>query len=447
MTAFSAARAQPRASSHQNDSLTGLSARSAFVERIDECARRSSECAVEVWACCINLDRFRLVNRLLGYETGNRVLIEVASLLVSVCQSPDDVCRIHSDSFAVILPRSVHDAKRWAGTVLRLIEMHLAGMASNHFVCTASAGIARLNGQHRTAEASLRGADWACRQSKLCGGNQVQSFHECESGFDQDVMDAHWCQIACDAMADRTLHLFAQPIVATDGNPAADSHCEVLIGLDDGYGRRVPADRFLPALQRMGFSAHVDRYVVDRIIEFLCGAKDAGQPPQTVCAINLDCRNLSNARFRKFVRESLSVLTRPDLLCFEITETEVIANMQEAKCFIREMRELGCRIALDDFGSGYCSYHYLKQLPVDFLKIDGQFVRQCNTGWTDYSIVDSIHRLARRLGLRTVAEFVENQSIYDTICNIGIDFGQGYYLGTPALLSPSCSPPNWHARG
>src|SRR5690606_20638535 len=215
-------------------------------------------------------------------------------------------------------------------------------------------------------------------------------------------------------------HLQVHDIVPTLGGAPSGRHMEVLIALPGANGRLIPPGEFLPAAQRYGLMGRIDRWVVSRIVEWLEFRENSQHVALDLVAVNLSGSSLSDTEFREFVEDQVRTLRHPERLCFEITESEAVANLNEVADFVRRMKELGCRFALDDFGSGLSSFAYLKRLPVDFIKIDGQFVRDMAHDQVNQAMVEAIHRIAKVMGLATVAEFVETEAIYQRVRDVGV---------------------------
>ncbi|MCP3866716.1 MAG: EAL domain-containing protein [Gammaproteobacteria bacterium] len=230
--------------------------------------------------------------------------------------------------------------------------------------------------------------------------------------------------------------MFAQPIAAIGGSEAQCSHYEILIRMRGKNGKVIAPGSFLPAAERYGLMQTLDRWVVKNAIEMLAMAwKRKRNIPISTFGINISGAVLSDNSLLKYVIDVLDTHDLPpSLLCFEITETVAIANFTHANRFVNELRDIGCRFALDDFGSGFASFSYLKTLPVDYLKIDGSFVRHLTQNEIDHTMVKAINQLGHVMGLKTIAEFVETEEVMDALQAMGVDYAQGYYIGKPIPL-------------
>jgi EAL domain-containing protein (putative c-di-GMP-specific phosphodiesterase class I) len=252
-----------------------------------------------------------------------------------------------------------------------------------------------------------------------------------ESG-PQGGVDRHRDPVTTPSEIDRRLlALYSQPIVRTTDPGEKTLRAEILIAVVDGERKVLPAAQFLRSAQKKGLSEFIDRFVVSEVVDYLVERSILGLAPMTMCNVNLTGSSLSNPLFEDFLLREIARLARPQQLCFEITETELITNLHATAELMGRLKRLGCRFALDDFGTGFCSFEYLRHLPVDFLKIDGQFIRETPKRSLEYEMVSSMGVLARKLGMQTIAEFVETDDIFATIREMGIDFCQGFLFGRP----------------
>ena len=301
------------------------------------------------------------------------------------------------------------------------------------FNVTASVGLVHDRAGSVSPEEMMSRADMACFMAKEKGRNCVHA-HRCE---DQELLvrmrEMNWVQRIHEALSEDRFCLYAQEIVPLARLEDQGIHLEVLIRMRDEAGALVPPSSFLPAAERFGLMKLIDRWVVRATFRTLVERQThAGLTPITCCGINLSGATIGDKAFLTFLKQAFAEFdVSPRIICFEVTETSAIVNLDAAKDAIRDLRRLGCKFALDDFGSGMSSFNYLKELPVDFLKIDGSFVRNILTERADRAMVEMIGHVGHVMGKRIVAEFVETDALAEALRDIGIDYGQGFGLAPP----------------
>ncbi|MEX2238763.1 MAG: PAS domain S-box protein [Dehalococcoidia bacterium] len=412
----------------QHDSLSGLPNRFSLEGRLKTAvarAKRGNPSAL----LYLDLDQFKVVNDTLGHAGGDRLLIALASSLRRVVREEDVVARLGGDEFAVLL-HDVRSAEALAiAEKIRARISSLRHVESGHvFYPRVSIGIATISGEESDAEV-LAHADLACYSAKARGRNRVE-FHR--AGSEELEMlsgDARWAVQLNDALRGDRFRLLYQPVVnVADGKI---DHYEALIRLVAADGQLIEAGTFIAAAERVGLIQEIDRWVIREGMDRMRREQAAGHPFRV--AINLSGISLREQTMLGYIWHELEAFPLdPTLLSFEITETAVMTNLTEAAANIRALRASGCRFALDDFGSGFSSFAYLSELPVDSLKIDGRFIRDLATNPVSQAIVRSINDVAHATGKSTTAEFVENEATLEQIRLIGVDLAQGYYLGVPS---------------
>lgn len=416
-----------------HDAVTGLLNRAEFGQRVARCL----ECAQQAGAAAcdallfLDLDQFRVVNESCGHAAGDALLRQVAGLLEGRLRGRDAVARLGGDEFGVLLCGcGAEDALR----IAEMLRQALGELRFDHggrsFPVAASLGVVELDASWREASGALSAAEAACGLAKEHGRNRVHLHRPGDAELARREGMLHWVARIQDALDRDRLRLYAQPIAPAA--PGADDprHLELLLRMLDDDGQVVSPMAFLPAAERFSMSTAIDRWVVGSAFEQLGAAGDAGP---ALCAINLSAASLSDERFLQFVLDQCQLRgVEPSRVCFEITETAVISQFQQALRFIEGLRALGFRFALDDFGTGMSSFAYLKQLPVDFLKIDGSFVKDMLRDPIDRAMVEAINHVGHVMGIRTVAEFVEHEDTRNCLHEIGVDFVQGYGIGKPA---------------
>ena len=429
------AMARELAFSASHDALTGLPNREEFgrqVKRLCEDARRTGATHA---LCYLGLDRFSVINESCGHAAGDELLKLVPIALRRHLKEGDIVARLGGDEFGVLL--AGHDeprARAWAEQALGLLRALNFSSHGRSFEPSGSIGIALISPSVTNAETPLMSAAAACYVAKEQGAGRVHVHTGADRAVTRRQGEMHWIHRLSVALEIGDFRLRTQDIVPTSAGTADGRHFEVLLALPDMKGGFISPGMFLPAAQRYGLMGRIDRWVVGRVIERLARHEDTGARTPEVCAINLSGASLSDPGFHDFVDEQLAQLRDPHQVCFEVTESEAIANLAEAAEFIRRLKSRGCQFALDDFGAGLSSFAYLKNLPVDYLKIDGQFVRECAESHVDLAMVEAIHRVGHVMGLKTIAEFVETSAIHTRLAQIGVDFCQGYFFGQPELL-------------
>ena len=417
-----------------HDVLTGLINRVEFESRLDfaiEATRQASEHHV---LCQLDIDKLKLINDTCSHEAGDNLIKALAVVLQGCLRESDILARIGGDEFGVLLKNCALDAAtEVAENMLSAIRgMNFVSCERSFDVC-ASIGIAPVTSGAGALAHIMSQADLACYAAKDSGGDRYRVY---ESG-DQSLARRHdemkWVSKLNDAIKSDQLVLYYQEIVPVVADTEAGGHFEVLVRMLDENGDIIAPDAFLPAAERYHLITRLDRWVISNTFSWYAGRMDVAD--LDTVAINLSGASVTDNNFLDFIKNELRVHNvPPSVICFEITETTAIANLEAAAGFIQELKRLGCRFALDDFGSGLSSFTYLKSLPVDYLKIDGSFVKDMETDAIDCAMVSSIHQLGSLIGIKTIAEFVENDGILAKLAEIGVDYAQGYGIARPRPL-------------
>jgi len=433
------ARVMEREISYQatHDALTGLINRAEFEVQLGysmEAARQARESHV---LCCIDIDRLKVVNDTCSHEAGDQLICKVASTIQACLRESDVLARLGGDEFGVLLKNcSVEGAAELAGKLLAVIHSQRFTSCGHSFEVNASIGLAPVNSSCERVSQIMSQADLACYASKDMGGNRYHVYQTSDQSLVRRHEELRWVTRVAEAIESDRLVLYCQDIVPVVPDAAAGRHFEVLVRMLDEQGRIIPPDRFLPAAERYNLIASLDRWVVTHSFAWYAEARAAeGGEPAVTMGINLSGASITDAGFLTYIKDQLrSYAVPPAAICFELTETAAIANLDAAAEFFSQLRAMGCRFALDDFGSGLSSFSYLKHLPVDYLKIDGSFVKDIETDSVDCAMVSSIQQLGRAIGVRTIAEFVENEHILRKLADIGVDYAQGYGISRPLPL-------------
>jgi diguanylate cyclase (GGDEF)-like protein/PAS domain S-box-containing protein len=417
-----------------HDALTGLVNRGRF-ERCVELAMESAKSRGERHALVhLDLDHFRIVNDTCGHAAGDRLLRELAHVLASHVGGNDVLARLGGDEFGVLMRDCALDEAVVRSERMRaILERHRFRADGKSWAVAGSFGVAALDAACATLGEVLRASDAACRLAKEGGRNRVHRAHGSDNEVRRRQTEAEWIGRVRRALEEDRFVLYGQAIVPL--GPAGAAHTEVLVRMRDEEGALVLPMAWIPAAERYGLMPEVDRWVIHNTFRHMA-ARARVMADHSLCAINLSATSLTDAGMLDFVRRQLDAHgVHPAQVCFEITETAVIANLERAQLFVAELRRLGVRFALDDFGSGMSSFAYLKALPVDFLKIDGSFVRRIAFDPVDHAMVEAINKLGHVMKISTVAEFSENEAVLALLRQMGVDFAQGNGIAEPRPLT------------
>lgn len=431
--------------SHQaiHDPLTQLINRTGFEQRLHETLKSSAEDSnIEHAICYMDMDQFKIVNDTCGHSAGDELLSQIAVQLKQHVRKGDTLARLGGDEFGLLLERCPLDkALEIAEKIRRSIESFRFSWEGKSFSVGVSIGVAPFDGTPGASVATLLSSvDQACYIAKSKGRNRIHTYQPGDNESSRWHTEMQWVPHIHRALDDGHFVLLAQPIALIDSPDEKNTHYEILLRMKAANGDLISPGSFLPAAERYDLMGTLDRWVVGHAIEMLALAWGSNRELSTsTFGINISGAVLSDNSLLTFVKENLDAYQLPpSLLCFEITETVAIANFTHANRFVNELKEIGCRFALDDFGSGFASFSYLKTLPVDYLKIDGSFVRHLADNEVDHTMVDIINQLGHVMGLKTIAEFVENQAILDCLNDLGVDYAQGFHIGRPIPLQDVC---------
>ena len=419
-----------------HDSLTGLINRSEFERRLRRVLMLTSENA-EHALCYLDLDQFKVINDTCGHLAGDELLRRLGDLLNTVVRKRDTLARLGGDEFAVLLEHCpFYKAQELAENLLNTIKTFRFEWQDKHFTLGASIGLVPISRDSGTLSDILSSADTACYAAKDAGRNRVHVYNVEDSELSMRRSEMHWVTEISNALEQNRFLLALQPIVNLQlaNGVTEGKHYEILLRMQDKGGQLIMPGTFLPSAEKYNLSGKLDQWVVDQVFNWLLN-DPAEMAALHLCSINLSGHSISNAHFMNYLVNKL--IAEPDLarkICFEITETAAIINLGHAIKFMSTMKDLGCSFSLDDFGTGLSSFSYLKNLPVDFLKIDGSFIRNIVQDPIDQSMVHSINQIGQVMGKATIAEFVENDAIRAILAKIGVNYAQGYGIGRPILL-------------
>jgi diguanylate cyclase (GGDEF)-like protein/PAS domain S-box-containing protein len=423
-----------RALSYQasHDALTGLINRREFDTRLQGAVLSAQAGGVTHALLYVDLDQFKVVNDTCGHQAGDRLLRDVTGLLQTRVRASDSLARLGGDEFGMLLGNCTLDqARRIAENVRQSLHDYRFVWGASTLSVGASVGVVQINQDTENVASVMSAADIACYAAKEGGRNRIHVYEA--GGVSDRHKEMHWVARITRAVEENRLELFFQPIVAI-GSQGPPSFHELTVRLRGDDGELVPPSEFIPAAERYNVMSVIDRWVVLQAVGLLRERQQRGAAlPQL--AVNLSGTSLNEESFLDFLLQNVGDAQIAGALCFEITETAAVTNLSDAIHFMRELQARGCKFALDDFGSGISSFLYLKTLPVDFLKIEGQFINQIADDPVDRSMVEAICKVGKALGIATVAESVETAAVLAELERIGVDFVQGYYMARPRPLA------------
>ena len=422
-----------------HDDLTGLVNRREFQLRLHALVDALQTTPGPHALVYVDLDQFKVVNDTCGHLAGDELLCQLGARLKQQIHPRDVIARLGGDEFGLLLhDRSIEDAMLVAKSLCDSVAEFRFVWGQRSFEVTASVGLSAINSDTVSAEEALSAADAACYVAKDQGRNRVQLYFggtAC-TGKRQEM---EWVSRLQKALEENRFQIWQQHILdLNDDTTARADHFEVLLRLIDEDGSIIAPGQFFPAAERYGLMPAIDRWVIQHLLrEGRCGRlqSELGRKSATHCAINLSGASLNDDKFLAFLEDTLRCTTLAgNQLCFEITETVAVNNFGRIREVMQTLKQFGCQFALDDFGSGMSSFSYLKNLPVDYLKIDGSLVRNIVEDAADYAMVEAINRVGGVLGLKTIAEFVETEATLQRLRDIGVDYAQGYAIHRPEPL-------------
>lgn len=414
-----------------HDELTGLINRTEFERQLSQALNNAHDQEQQHALMYLDLDQFKLVNDACGHAVGDQLLCQVTQLLQRCVRNSDTLARLGGDEFGVILTRcTVEQAMRVAQSICDEMEEFRFTHEGRRFRVGASIGLVPLDKRWSSSDAVMQAADSACYAAKEAGRNRVHAWFDTDEALRARRGEMQWANRLEQALDEDRFVLFAQRIAPVRA-PRRGLHCEVLIRMRDDDGKLIPPGAFLPAAERFHMAPRIDRWVLKHTLQTLEAWPEALATVDTI-AINLSGQSVGDPTFQQWMHELLDRTTvNLRKICLEVTETAAITKLQDAAGFIAAVRQRGVRVALDDFGAGASSYGYLKALPVDYLKIDGQFIKNLVNDALDQAAVRSFCDVARVLGLRTIAEFVEDEPTLSALRSLGVDHAQGYLVHKP----------------
>lgn len=418
-----------------HDMLTGLYNRRMFEEQVEAVLLNVLSEDRHHAMCYLDLDQFKIVNDTCGHIAGDELLRQLAELFKSCIREGDILARLGGDEFGLLLENcELKKAAEVAEKLRQSVKNYRFVWQDHSFEIGASIGVAGIHADNMDLAAILAAADMACYAAKDMGRNRVHIYEPSDAVLSERHGQMHWAGRITRALDEGRFVLFQQPVVALDGQAGVDhaSHCEVLIRMKDNDGIISP-DSFIPAAERYNLMPAIDRWVVTQVFQMQQAHCDG-----KVVAINLSGTSLADEGLLRYVLEAAEKYqVNLSRVCFEITETAAIGNLHKATQFIKELKARGCRFSLDDFGSGLSSFSYLKNLSVDYIKIDGSFVVDMLNDPIDRAMVEAIVSVGHIMGIQVIAEWVENRETLELLREMGVDYAQGFYLGRPEAIRVS----------
>lgn len=417
-----------------HDSLTGVYNRREFEKRLSQALETALNEETNLALLYMDLDQFKVINDTCGHKAGDVLIKQLAQQLNRVVASKGMLARLGGDEFAVLLEdANAHNAYMIANKLLNVVQEFRFIWENRIFTLGISIGMVPWTDKVRSPEQLLSMADGACYMAKERGRNQIHLYSQEDEHMQRYESELTWVTHINKALKENQFELFYQHYRPLAKKAQGDTY-EVLIRMLDEDGRLIPPSSFLPAAERYNLAAQIDRWVVEHYFSWLASNPEF-KANLTRCNINLSGHSLADKDLKLFVLNAFEKYgIEYHKICFEITESMAIVKMDETLDFIKTFRQLGCAFALDDFGSGFSSYGYLKNLPVDFVKIDGGFVKDLLTDPIDMAMVSSIKDVAKAMGMQTVAEFVESKEIMVELGKMGVDYAQGYGVAKPMSL-------------
>lgn len=418
-----------------HDILTGLVNRREFESRLERAVKSARAKETSYALCHLDLDQFKIVNDSCSHAAGDALLNQLGALLKSKIRWRDTLARLGGDEFGILLEScSLDEAMQTAEDIRTAVNEYKFVWDDRSFRLSVSIGIVPITADNEDVATLLSAADSACLAAKEAGRDRIHSFQENDIDLVRRRRELQWAARIKNALEEDRFELFRQTIRPLQEEEEG-AHYELLLRMRDESGKIIAPGLFIEAAERYSITPAIDQWVITNAFRWLVSAADERER-LALCAINLSGQSLGDDKFLPFVIEQFQTSgLDPTKICFEITETAAIASYSQANRFINALKELGCKFALDDFGTGLSSFGYLKHFPVDFLKIDGSFVKEILHDPIDREMVRSINEIGHLTGKRTIAEFAENEEIITMLRGMGIDYAQGFGVSEPQRVS------------
>lgn len=430
-----------------NDALTGLMNRKQFEHCLQQALDSITGPNDTHALLYLDLDQFKIINDTCGHVAGDTLLRQLTAVLKNEVRESDTLARLGGDEFAVLLTKcKPDDAFHIAQNLLNVVHDFRFYWQDQRYRISVSIGLVGMNLSTNSIDEVLSAVDEACNLAKEQGRNRIRIYAKDDNEMSKRHTEMQWVSKISQAMEEDRLLLYKQAIIPADKASKNPQGWEFLLRLRDTDGSILSPDIFIPSAERYDLMPDIDSWVISKAFSYIADKLRLHQiePDDSMFFINISGASLSEASFFNFIIDSLEQYAIPaKMICFEVTETAAITRLDDAVQFINKIKEIGCRFALDDFGSGLSSFSYLKTIPVDFVKIDGSFIQFLDDDPLNYEIVKAINNIGHIAGMQTIAETVEREDAMDKLRDIGVDYMQGYYLDVPSPIDEvedvSCS--------
>lgn len=418
-----------------HDDLTGLHNRRSFESQLKHTMGLAQRSENAYGLLYMDLDRFKIVNDTCGHHAGDLLLNQLTDMLQRRLRRGDLFARVGGDEFAIIAQgKSFEDIIRLAEDLRVMVSEFTFHYSGQEFKVSLSIGVIPILGDILEMDQILSDVDSACYVAKQSGRNRVHVTAENDTEVVKYRNDIAGIKSIRQALAEERLTLYYQPVFKIEPDRLHMAHCEILLRIRSENGELFSPAKFIPIAEKYNIMTEIDRWVFTHVMEWADAHQYEYEVPRLL--INLSSKSLINDEFLEFVEQRLQKPgARPTNIAFEITETTALDNIEKANIFIARIRALGCQVALDDFGSGFSTFAYLKSLPIDYLKIDGSLVKNMSTDTVDREMVKAINEIGHTVGALTIAEFVEDEQTLKELRELGVDYAQGYGLRTPSALT------------
>lgn len=428
-----------------HDALTGLFNRLKFEEHLHDLLASVTDDLQEHALFYLDLDQFKIVNDTCGHVAGDELLRQISVALQGAIRKEDTLARLGGDEFGVLLKNcSLDQATQIAEKLRQNIKALRFAWQDKTFEIGVSIGVVAITPDNLNSASILSAADLSCYAAKDMGRNRIHIYQPTDAALAQRHGEMRWATQITNALNENRFVLYRQTILPITSAATQLQHYEILIRMQDANGDIILPETFIPAAERYNLMPDIDRWVIRHAFSALADGVFGSSARDAKCmvAINLSGASLGDENLLDFIRASQQEFAVSfSAICFEITETVAITNLSRATGLIRELRELGCHFALDDFGSGLSSFAYLKNLPVDYIKIDGSFVKDMATDSIDRAMVEAINQIGHTMKIQTIAEWVEDEAALEILKEIGVDYAQGYHIDRPHPIPLSNTPP------
>ncbi|NTS77874.1 EAL domain-containing protein [Catenovulum sp. SM1970] len=416
------------------DAVTKLLNRHKYEELLTEAFYSAKDKGRQHVLCQLDLDRFKLINDSAGHAAGDQLLYEIGGLIKTYIRKSDICARIGGDEFAIILyDANLNDSLKLLGKLVSQIKDYRFIWGGRLYSIGASFGVTLITKESIGIPEVRREADAACYMAKSLGQNNIRVFDSNNENLNSHHQAPRWASRINDALVNDKFQLFFQRIAPTNSSSKEKEHIEILLRLEDEAQGLLSPGMFLPAAERFRLTPKIDRWVIRSVFRWLMARPELWD--KVLLCINLSGESLTDSELYDFIVSLHSrVAFPPQAICFEVTETAAVANLVVARELIQKLKSYGFTFALDDFGKGFSSYSYLQNLPAEFVKIDGDFVRKMTSNKGDREIVRSIHEISHVMGMKTIAEYVEDEETFDALKELGVNYAQGFGIQRPQSL-------------